>query len=111
MLVDDILTPDLLERLEHSNGLLRSVFVKLHGCQVALLEISAVLLNVVNRIIKRIADGEITTSKNIRDLKPLFREPVAREVFLKDDSSLENALAVLPKTGSEGVSGSNYDYT
>lgn len=61
----------------------------------------------VNRIIKRIADGEITTSKNIRDLKPLFREPAARKVFLKDDSSLEDALASLPKTGPEGMSGSN----
>ncbi len=61
----------------------------------------------VNRIIKRIADGEITTSKNIRDLKPLFREPAAREVFLREDSSLKDALAVLPKTGPEGVSGSN----
>lgn len=61
----------------------------------------------VNRIIKRIADGEITTSKSIRDLKGLFREPAAREVFLRENTSLEDAWAVLPKTGPEGVSGSN----
>lgn len=61
----------------------------------------------VNRIIKRIADGEITTSKSIRDLKGLFREPAARQVFLSEDTSLEDAWAVLPKTGPEGVSGSN----
>lgn len=61
----------------------------------------------VNRIIKRIADGEITTSKSIRDLKNLFREPAAREVFLKEDSSLDDAWAVLPKTSPEGMSGSN----
>ena len=61
----------------------------------------------VNRIIKRIADGEITTSKSIRDLKGLFREPAAREAFLRENTSLEDAWAVLPKTGPEGVSGSN----
>ncbi len=62
---------------------------------------------VVNRIIQRIGSGEITTSKSIRDLKQLFREPEAREVFLKKDSSLKDALAVLPKTGPRAVSGSN----
>ncbi|MBI2850896.1 MAG: ParB N-terminal domain-containing protein [Chloroflexi bacterium] len=61
----------------------------------------------VNRIIRRIGSGEITTSKNIRDLKPLFRDPVAREIFLKEDSSLEDAWAVLPKTELHGMSGSN----
>lgn len=61
----------------------------------------------VNRIIKRVADGEITTSKSIRDLKRLFTDPAAREVFLGEDSSLEDAWATLPKTGPEGVSGKN----
>ncbi|GAJ03633.1 unnamed protein product, partial [marine sediment metagenome] len=37
----------------------------------------------------------------------LFREPAAREVFLKEDSSLDDAWAVLPKTSPEGMSGSN----
>jgi len=62
---------------------------------------------VVNRIIKRIADGEITTSKSIRDLKRLFREPAARETFLKEDSSLKDAWAALPEAKPEGVSGRN----
>ena len=59
----------------------------------------------VNRIIKRIANGEITTSKSIRDLKGLFREPAARETFLKGDSSLKDAWAALPEAKPEGVSG------
>lgn len=58
----------------------------------------------VNRIIKKIADGEITTSKNIRDLKQLFRDPAARGVFLREDSSLDDAWATLPKAEPEGVS-------
>ena len=59
----------------------------------------------MNRIIQRIGSGEITTSKNIRDLKQLFREPIAKEVFLKEDSSLEDAWAALPETEPEGLSG------
>ena len=59
----------------------------------------------VNRIIKRIADGEITTSKSIRDLKQIFAEPTAREVFLKEDSSLKDAWVALPKAKPEGPSG------
>lgn len=61
----------------------------------------------VNRIIKRIADGEITTSKNIRDLKRLFGNPTAREVFLSEDTSLKDARAVLPEAEPEGMSGKN----
>jgi ParB family chromosome partitioning protein len=61
----------------------------------------------VNRIIKRIADGEITTSKNIRDLKRLFGDPTAREVFLSEDTSLDDAWAVLPEAEPEGMSGKN----
>ena len=61
----------------------------------------------VNRIIKRIADGEITTSKNIRDLKRLFGDPTAREVFLREDTSLDDAWAVLPEAEPEGMSGKN----
>ncbi|MBI4180658.1 MAG: ParB N-terminal domain-containing protein [Chloroflexi bacterium] len=61
----------------------------------------------VNRIIKRISDGEITTSKNIRDLKSLFRDFTARELILKEDSSLEDAWAVLPKAEPQSVTGSN----
>jgi len=61
----------------------------------------------VNRIIKRIADGEITTSKNIRDLKRLFGDPTAREVFLSEDTSLDDARAVLPEAEPEGMSGKN----
>lgn len=59
----------------------------------------------VNRIIKRIADGEITTSKSIRDLKQIFAEPTARDVFLKEDSSLKDAWVALPKAKPEGPSG------
>ncbi|MCK4368860.1 MAG: ParB N-terminal domain-containing protein [Dehalococcoidales bacterium] len=59
----------------------------------------------VNRIIKRIDDGEITTSKRIRDLKQIFKHPKALEVFKKEDTSLKDAWAVLPEPKPEGVSG------
>lgn len=59
----------------------------------------------VNRIIQRIADGEITTSKSIRDLKKLFADPKAKEVFLREDSTLDDAWAVMPKPSQDGVSG------
>ena len=61
--------------------------------------------NLVNCIIKRIDDGEITTSKSIRDLKRIFAEPAAKEVFLKEDSSLADAWATMPKPKPEGMSG------
>lgn len=60
---------------------------------------------VVNRIIQRIDVGEITTSKSIRDLKRIFNDPTAKDVFLKEDSSLKDAWSALPRVKSEGVSG------
>lgn len=57
----------------------------------------------VNRIIQRIDDGEITTSKSIRDLKELFRHPEARESFLRENTSLKDAWAALPEAKPEGV--------
>lgn len=59
----------------------------------------------VNRIIQRIDKGEITTSKSIRDLKQIFAEPTACEVFLKEDSSLKDVWVALPKAKPEGPSG------
>jgi len=59
----------------------------------------------VNRIIQRIDKGEITTSKSIRDLKQIFAEPTAREVFLKEDSSLKDVWVALPKAKPEEPSG------
>lgn len=62
---------------------------------------------IVNRIIKRIASGEITTSKKIRDLKRLLKEPAARETFLNEDSTLEEAWAVVPTPEITGATGRN----
>lgn len=59
----------------------------------------------VHRIIQRISNGEITTSKSIRDLKQLFRHPKALEVFKREDTSLEDARAALPEARPDGVSG------
>jgi ParB family chromosome partitioning protein len=59
----------------------------------------------VDRIIQRISNGEITTSKNIRDLKQIFKHPKALEVFKKENTSLKEAWAALPKPKPEGMSG------
>ncbi len=63
---------------------------------------------VLDTIIKRINDHEITNSKDIRKLRQVLKDPVARDVFLADTGSIEAALERLtlpPSKKSAGLLG------
>jgi ParB family chromosome partitioning protein len=48
--------------------------------------------SVLDTIIRRINENEITNSKDIRKLRPVLKDPVAREKFMSPDGSIESAL-------------------
>jgi ParB family transcriptional regulator, chromosome partitioning protein len=48
--------------------------------------------NVFDTIIRRINDKEITNSKDIRRLRQVLKDPVAREEFMAPEGSIESAL-------------------
>jgi ParB family chromosome partitioning protein len=63
---------------------------------------------VLDTIIRRVNDKEITNSKDIRKLRQILKDPVARHVFLSDDGSIDssfNRLASAPKKKSQGLIG------
>ncbi len=47
---------------------------------------------VLDTIIRRINENEITNSKDIRKLRQVLRDPIAKDEFLSDSGSLESAL-------------------
>ncbi len=50
---------------------------------------------VLDTIIRRVNDKEITNSKDIRKLRQILKDPVARERFLSEDGSIESSLKKL----------------
>lgn len=54
--------------------------------------------NVLDTIIRRINDKEITNSKDIRRLRQVLKDPVAREQFMSPDGSIESALQKVAPT-------------
>lgn len=63
---------------------------------------------VLDTIIRRVNDKEITNSKDIRKLRQILKDPVAREVFLSDEGSIDSSfkrLAPTPKKKSQGLLG------
>ncbi len=74
------------------------------------------LLNpsVLDTIIRRINENEITNSKDIRKLRPVLKDPVAREKFMSRDGSMESALqkvAPTPKKKGGGLVGDLHELT
>ena len=51
--------------------------------------------NVLDAIVRKVNNQEITNSKDIRKLRQVLRDPVAREHFLSDDGSIASALLKL----------------
>ncbi len=47
---------------------------------------------ILDTVIRRINDNEISNSKDIRKLRPVLKDPVAREEFLSQGGSVESAL-------------------
>jgi len=64
--------------------------------------------SVLDTIIRRINENEITNSKDIRKLRPVLKDPVARGKFMSPDGSIESALqkvAPPPKKKRAGLAG------
>ena len=63
---------------------------------------------ILDNIIRRVSDKEITNSKDIRKLRQILKDPVARDEFLTEDGSIESSfkkLAPAPKKKSQGILG------
>ncbi len=64
--------------------------------------------DVLNTIIRRINNKEITNSKDTRNLRKILKDPIARNVFLSDGGSIAGALEKLapaPKKKGQGLLG------
>jgi ParB family transcriptional regulator, chromosome partitioning protein len=48
--------------------------------------------SVLDAIIRRVNEGEITNSKEVRKLRQVLRDPVAKDEFLSDSGTLDSAL-------------------
>jgi ParB family transcriptional regulator, chromosome partitioning protein len=63
---------------------------------------------VLDTIVRRVNEKEITNSKDIRKLRQILKDPVGRDVFLSPDGSIESAfkrVAPTPKRKAEGILG------
>src|SRR5437667_7833011 len=63
---------------------------------------------VLNAVIKRVNDQDITNSKDLRKLRLILRDPVARDDFLTDGGSIDSALLKLgpaPSRKRQGLTG------
>ena len=60
---------------------------------------------VLDTIIKKINDQEITNSKDIRKLRQILKDPVARHDFLSSDGSIESAVRNLTPTPPKKTQG------
>ncbi len=50
---------------------------------------------VLNAVVRKVNDQLITSSKDVRKLRSILRDPVARDEFLSDSGSIESALLKL----------------
>jgi ParB family chromosome partitioning protein len=63
---------------------------------------------VLDTIIRRVNNQEITNSKDVRKLRDILRDPVARDDFLSDRGSIDSAISKLgppPSKKSQGLVG------
>jgi ParB family chromosome partitioning protein len=66
---------------------------------------------VQDAIVRKINDKEITNSKDVRKLRLVLRDPVARDAFLTQGSSINDALGKLPETPARAKTGLAGDLT
>ncbi len=63
---------------------------------------------VLDAVIRRVNDKQITNSKDLRKLRQILRDPVARDEFLAENGSIESALLKLgptPARKRQGLTG------
>ncbi len=64
--------------------------------------------NVLDTLIRKVNDQQITNSKDVRKLRQVLRDPVARDEFLSEGGSIESALLKLspaPTKKRQGLTG------
>jgi ParB family transcriptional regulator, chromosome partitioning protein len=61
--------------------------------------------SVLDTIIRRINEKEITNSKDVRKLRSVLKDPVARDRFLTPGGSIDGALQLVPPPKKKGKSG------
>lgn len=61
--------------------------------------------SVLDTVIRRINDKEITNSKDVRKLRPILKDPVARDRFLASGGSVDTALQLVPARKKKGEAG------
>ena len=60
----------------------------------------------LNALIRKVNDQEITNSKDVRKLRQILRDPVARDEFLADGGSIDSAnlkVGPLPTKKRQGL--------
>jgi ParB family chromosome partitioning protein len=60
---------------------------------------------ILDTVIRRINDKEITNSKDVRKLRPVLKDPVARDRFLATGGTIETALQLVPPPKKKGDTG------
>ena len=63
---------------------------------------------VLNMVVQKVNDHKITNSKELRKLRKILRDPVAKDHFLSDEGTIETAEAKLappPSAGPAGIGG------
>jgi ParB family chromosome partitioning protein len=60
-----------------------------------------------NALVKKVNEGLITSSKQIRDVRKIWRDDSAKEVLLRDTSTVQDALNVLEEPTETGL-GENF---
>lgn len=61
--------------------------------------------DVVDAILRKINNQEITSSKDIRQLRHILRDPVAKKEFMSPTGSVDSALLKIPATSGKRPSG------
>lgn len=64
--------------------------------------------HVLNAVIRKVNDQQITNSKDLRKLRQVLRDPVARDEFLSEAGSIDSALLMLgpaPAKKRQGLTG------
>ena len=56
---------------------------------------------VLDSIVKKINERKITNSKDIRQLRRILRDPIAKEEFLSEGGEVQSALEKLPTDANE----------
>src|SRR6202451_3008010 len=60
---------------------------------------------ILDTVIRRINEKDITNSKDVRKLRPVLKDPVARDRFLASGGTIETALQLVPPPKKKGDAG------